>query len=73
MEYNRYDNNITVSRITYSSFRNVLIHLQWTPKLLSFTMELKMNQRNKFSPHLPLNENPKLNFNGILPPFEAEG
>ncbi|PLX48245.1 MAG: hypothetical protein C0611_10755 [Desulfobacteraceae bacterium] len=38
-----------------------------------YTMELQMNQRNTFSLHLPLNENPKHNFNGILPPFEAEG
>jgi hypothetical protein len=38
-----------------------------------YTIEPKMSQRNTFSPHLPLKENPKLNLNGILPPFEVGG
>jgi len=33
----------------------------------------RSNKRNTFAPHSPLNENPKHNINGILPPFEDEG
>jgi hypothetical protein len=38
-----------------------------------FTMELQTIKQNTFAPHPPLDENPKLNLNGILPPFETEG
>jgi transcriptional regulator with GAF, ATPase, and Fis domain len=37
------------------------------------TMKLQMRKKNTFAPHPPLTENPKLNLNGILPPFKAEG
>jgi hypothetical protein len=36
-------------------------------------MELQMNQKNTFSPHLPLNETLKHQVNAILPPFIIEG
>lgn len=61
-------------RITYSSFCYAAISFAMDSKASTFfTMELQMNKKNTFAPHLPLNENPKHNLNGILPPFEAEG
>jgi ribosomal-protein-alanine N-acetyltransferase len=61
-------------RITHSSFCNTAISFAMDFKASTFyTMELEINQKNTFSSHLPLDENPKLNFNGILPPFETEG
>jgi ribosomal-protein-alanine N-acetyltransferase len=61
-------------RITYSSFSNSAILFAMDSKASTFyTMELQMNKRNTFAPHSPLNENPKHNINGILPPFDIEG
>lgn len=61
-------------RITYSSFCNASILFAMDSKAATFyTMELQMNKRNTLAPHSPLNENPKRNLNGILPPFETEG
>jgi [ribosomal protein S18]-alanine N-acetyltransferase len=61
-------------RITYSSFCHASILFAMDSKVSTFfTMELQVNKRNTFALHSPLNENPKLNSNGILPPFETEG
>ncbi len=61
-------------RITYSSFCHAATLFAMDSKAPTFfTMELQMNKKNTFAPHLPLSEDPKHNLNGILPPFEAEG
>ncbi|MCW9066795.1 MAG: GNAT family N-acetyltransferase [Ignavibacteriaceae bacterium] len=61
-------------RITYSSFCHASILFSMDTRAYTFyTMELQMNKRNTFTPHSPLNENPKHNLNGILPPFEIGG
>ncbi len=58
----------------YSSSRHSSILFAMDSRASTFfTMELQMNKRNTSAPHTPLNENPKHNLNGILPPFEAEG
>jgi [ribosomal protein S18]-alanine N-acetyltransferase len=61
-------------RVTYSSFHHASILFAMDSKASTFfTMKLQMRKKNTFAPHPPLNENPKLNLNGILPPFETEG
>jgi len=44
------------------------------PRAYTFiTTEKQIGKKDSFVPHSPLNENPKHNLNGILPPFKAEG
>jgi len=38
-----------------------------------YTMELQINKKNTFAPHLSPNDNFKHQVNAILPPFVIEG
>ncbi|NQT69000.1 MAG: GNAT family N-acetyltransferase [Desulfobacteraceae bacterium] len=61
-------------RVTCSSFRHASIAFAMDSKAsIFYTMELQMNQKNTFSPHLSLNDNLKHQVNAILPPFVIEG
>jgi ribosomal-protein-alanine N-acetyltransferase len=61
-------------RVTYSSFHHAsTLSAMDSEAATFFTMKLQMRKKNTFAPHPPLNENSKLNLNGILPPFETEG
>ena len=60
--------------ITDSSFHNASTAMGIDPEASTFfTMELEMRKRNRFTPHLPLDENRNHHLNAMLPPFIIGG
>ena len=60
--------------ITDSSFHNASTAMSIEPNASTFfTMELEMEKKNGFTPHLPFDENRNHHLNAMLPPFIIGG